>query len=456
MRSLRLPQGRASRGALAIMAGTASGQVLAVMCTPLLSRFYSPTDFGVFSVINALAMVLGTVLAGRYELAIPLPKSDEEARLVLVLGSLIIVVGAFSATIALWLLTPFITSTLAAPALGSWLIWVPLIAASLAGFRLLNQWALRQQRYAATARRNLISSVSTLVVQIAAGWRGAGAGGLVAGLGLGQGLGALSLVRRSGLRGRVRWSGLRRVGRRYARFPLILMPSGLLNASGAYLPLVLVAGLYGTTAAGWLGFTQRILAVPISLIGQAIAQVYLSELAVAQRTGSGRHQALFDLVTRRLLLLGGTLAVILMVLSPSVFPWVFGSEWATSGSMAQALAPALGIQLLASPLSQTLIVYERAVAQFAWDASRLLLVTAAVVVAAASDLSVVACTWAMSAALVVTYAASWELSRRTVKSPCANVTAVNGRHSREGDPRDCHSREGDPRDCHSREGDPRD
>ena len=62
--------------------------------------------------------------------------------------------------------------------------------------------------------------------------------------------------------------------RRYRRFPIFLTPAGLLNASGVYVPLLLVASFYGATAAGYLGFSQRILSLPVTLLGQSIAQVY--------------------------------------------------------------------------------------------------------------------------------------------------------------------------------------
>lgn len=414
-RRLLPARGRTTHGAITIMAGTAFGQLLAVAVSPLLSRLYSPADFGVFSVVNALAMVLGTVLAGCYELAIPLPDKDEDARALFVLGTVLTVMTTAVTTAVFILLTPLLIELLDEPGAVTWLGWVPLVAAALAFFRLLNQWALRQQRYGATARRNVISASSTVLIQLVSGWRAAGPGGLIVGLGLGQALGAASLMVGSRISLRTSRADLRRLARRYRRFPLLLAPSGLLNSAGLYLPVILIATLYGAEAAGWLGFTQRILALPVTLIGQAVAQVYLGELARAHRNRVDQQARLFHITSVRLALIGAGGALLLMVVARPLFPWVFGEPWQQSGAMAQALAISLGLQLVASPLSQTLVVYERTRLQLAWDIGRLTLVTGSIVVTAEAGGDVLACTWAFSTATAAAYLLSWWLSRNVVK-----------------------------------------
>ena len=58
-----------------------------------------------------------------------------------------------------------------------------------------------------------------------------------------------------------------------------MAPAGVLNVAGLYLPILLLAWLYGPVVAGYVGFTQRVLGLPMTLIGQSVAQVYLGELS---------------------------------------------------------------------------------------------------------------------------------------------------------------------------------
>jgi len=426
LRRLMPAKGRASRGAVAIMAGTAFGQLVAIAVSPLLSRLYSPADFGIFSVVNAFAMVLGTVAALRYEMAIPLPRADDDARAVLVVAAIVTLGTTLATTLALWVLGPVVADLLGTPRVEPWLVWVPLIAAAITVFQMLNQWALRHRRYAATARRNFVSALGTVAVQILLGLRLAGPGGLVAGLGVGQAAGAASLLAGSGLARPVAPARLRQVARRFRRFPAMLAPAGLLNAVGIYVPVLLLAALYGPQDAGWFGFTQRIVTVPVTLVGQAVAQVYLSELALSRRSGGGRQAALFRTASMRLGLLGIIGGLALLLFARPLFPFVFGSAWERSGAMAQALGVSTALQLAASPLSQTLIVYERTTWQLSWDVARLVLVAGAGAVASATGADALAAVWSISIASAACYAVSWALSRRTVLQATADQAAAPG------------------------------
>ena len=87
-----LPKNRFARSVSFLAGGTAAGQAITVLAAPLLTRLYSPEDFGLLAVYTSLLMTIGVIASLRYQLAIPLPKSDEEAAHVVVL-SLFIVLG---------------------------------------------------------------------------------------------------------------------------------------------------------------------------------------------------------------------------------------------------------------------------------------------------------------------------------------------------------------------------
>src|SRR5262245_8313247 len=79
----RFPSGSFGRSVSVLASGTAAGQALALLAAPLLTRLYSPADFGhlqLYVSIMTFAMLTST---WRYELAILLPKANEEAAEVL-------------------------------------------------------------------------------------------------------------------------------------------------------------------------------------------------------------------------------------------------------------------------------------------------------------------------------------------------------------------------------------
>ena len=71
------------------MTGTTLSQMIPIVISPILTRIYNPEDFGIYAIFLAIITILGSIISGRYELAIMLPKSDEDAINIFALGLII-------------------------------------------------------------------------------------------------------------------------------------------------------------------------------------------------------------------------------------------------------------------------------------------------------------------------------------------------------------------------------
>lgn len=410
----------AKRGLASIIGGTAGGQLIALACAPLISRLFPPEQYGPFAIVNAAVLPLATVAALRLDLAIPLPDDDDDALELAALALRVVAVVGTVLTAVAWWCRVWLVDLLQLEIDPTLLAWVPVVATLMGLFTVLNQVAIRWRMYGAIARRNVLQASVVSLAQVAMGALGWGAHGLALGLAVGQLAGVLSLT--SSVRRRVPRPAHTRppkyveILRRYKSFPLLMAPSGLVNALGLQAPLLVMAALYGTTVSGWLGMTQRILSLPIALVGVALSQVYLGEFGAAKRSGTVNLQRLFLKASTRLGAAGIGLALLLALLAPALFAWVLGEHWRTSGEYARALAVASALQLLASPLSQTLIVMGRLKTQVAWDCARLSLCVGAVALAYASGQSAGGAVAWLGAIMAISYAASWALSWRSLKS----------------------------------------
>jgi O-antigen/teichoic acid export membrane protein len=413
----RVLRSRAGQAVLVISGATVLAQVIAMAAVPILTRLYSPKEYGAFFIVNSLSLALAAGLAMRLELAIPLPLDDGDARNLVTLATAAIALMLLGVTTVSLIWRGVMASTLALPGSPWIILLVAPLAASFALFAVLNAVAVRERRFGAIARRQLVVAVLTVALQLVAGLVDGSVSGLAIATLVAQLMGVVSLYVGSPLMARrfaTTRAQLLRILRRYSNFPLLLAPAGWLNSLGSNAPLLVVGALYATNAAGWFGLTLRIVALPATLVGTAIAQVYLSELARRRREQAGTERALF-LKTSAILsvpavLFGGAL----LLVGPWAFDIAFGPEWAPAGDMARAYALAASAQILASPVSATLIVYERVVIQIVWDASRLLLTVGSLIVAWRLHASVVTAVWALSVATALCYAANWEVCRRTV------------------------------------------
>ncbi|MEA1954754.1 MAG: translocase, partial [Campylobacterota bacterium] len=71
------------------MTGTTIAQAIPIAISPILTRIYTPEDFGVFALFIAITAIFGGIANARYELAIMLPKKDEDAINIFALGFVI-------------------------------------------------------------------------------------------------------------------------------------------------------------------------------------------------------------------------------------------------------------------------------------------------------------------------------------------------------------------------------
>ena len=62
-----------------IVTGTAIAQIIAILATPIVTRFYGPEAFGLFALFSSVAGIFTIIACLRYEPAIMLPNSDEGA-----------------------------------------------------------------------------------------------------------------------------------------------------------------------------------------------------------------------------------------------------------------------------------------------------------------------------------------------------------------------------------------
>ena len=73
---------------LVVMTGSSIAQVISYLLSPVVSRLFSPTDFGLFGSFNAVYLVIGSLVTMDYSQAIMLPKEKRQAMNLFVLSCL--------------------------------------------------------------------------------------------------------------------------------------------------------------------------------------------------------------------------------------------------------------------------------------------------------------------------------------------------------------------------------
>ncbi|NER94659.1 MAG: oligosaccharide flippase family protein [Symploca sp. SIO1B1] len=358
---------------------TALAQALTILASPLLTRLYTPEDFGILAVYTSLLSLFVVVGSWRYQLAIPIASNDLAAANVLALSVIALVFMTLLSGFAMGILGSNIVTWTNAPELQPYLWLLPLGLFGAGMYQVLNYWAIRKKTFGYLAQTKLSQGVGQLITQLVLGLIHFRPLGLLLGDVVGRVAGSsriatLAWKQNHTVFREISVSQMRSVASRYWRFPVLSGSSALLNSAGLQLPALLIAAFYGTQVAGWFALGQRIIGIPMALIGISVSQVYFSEAARLLRDNPEELRQFFFKTTRRLLTIGILPIGILAMGGPWLFNLVFGKAWLEAGKYVQILALMFLCQFVVVPISQTLNVIERQDLQLAWDVSRLFLV----------------------------------------------------------------------------------
>ncbi|WP_187329335.1 lipopolysaccharide biosynthesis protein [Halomicronema hongdechloris] len=366
---------------LLMTAGTMLSQALVIAASPIITRIYTPAELGTFTVYASASAILAVIASLRYELAIPITKDDESAANLLFLSLLLLCLSCFSLGLAIWIFKEDLGRWLNDQDLGIsiWLLPLGVIVSGI--YNILTYWSVRQKKFSVIAKTKFVQSFGITAIQIGIGFLQIKSLGLIAGDILGRTLGNFHFYYlNSGLRkaifDAVSWVNVFEVANRYIRFPLISTGSALFNSAGLYLPSILLAAMYGPQIAGWFALGQRVVSLPISLLGKSVANVYFNEAASVYNQNPYALMPLLKKLMVRMLLVSVLPMTIFGLTAPWLFQVVFGSSWIEAGHYVRVLSITYLVQLVVVPFSQTLNIIERQDLQFFWDIGRLLLISA--------------------------------------------------------------------------------
>lgn len=355
-------EGRFIHGVTVLASGTTAAQAVVILASPILTRLYTPEQFGVLAVYAAALSIVIVIASLRYQLAIPLPRTDGSAANVLAVALACVAVVTLVSAVIVGLYKQDIAVLANASELAS-LLWLLPVGVLLGGvYEALSYWAVRKKSFGLIARTNLQQGFGMAATQVVLGVAQLGPIGLIIGqiVGTAAGLSSLAASALSQDRHVLKRIRLRRAmqqARRFRRFPQYLTWSGLANSAGAQLPMLLFAALFSPATAGLYFLADRVTRAPASLVGNAVSRVFLSDAAEARR--EGRLDRLALRVIRGLVRVSVGPFMLMAIVAPELFSVAFGPEWLESGHFVQWMTPMLIASFVVAPLTTLHVVLER-------------------------------------------------------------------------------------------------
>jgi O-antigen/teichoic acid export membrane protein len=349
------------RNALKLVSGTALAQGISLLIAPLITRLYSPADFGIFTFLISLAGAFGLIGTLRYEMAIILPKDEREAINVALL-SLRVAIGIsllLFASAIFFNITGFYFQSMESGILHG-LFLLPLLVLMIALTNILQNWYNRNNQYKTIALSRIFNSAGNNLMTLILGFIGFGMWGLLTGNFFGQ-LMMLALMvigLSTSFRGLIKHYNAdfqRDLARKYRDLPLANTPQVLIELVQVFGIVFLLKIFSDENTLGWYALSQRLLQAPLWLVGAALCQVFYKD-ASAKFAVDGDIKPVLSKTIRLAFFSALPVLIILLFFGPWLISTVFGTAWYESGVIARILAPWFFLDFIRYSISQTPLI----------------------------------------------------------------------------------------------------
>ena len=358
---------------MTLMLGTALSQGVAILFAPILTRLYDPAALGVLAVFAALSTCLGVAATWRYEMAIMLPEEDHQGALLFLLALII----AFGMGLLMFFFVVTyrheIARVFSMPKMVQWLYYLSPAVIMFCFFQSSNLWYTRYKNFKRISMANVAMAGAMVLYQVGFGYYHRGSeSGLIGGFLWGYLVGCVVFAwklpfPRASLKRKGLAQDLFNLAKRYKNFPLYTLWAALLNVISSKVPILLMAALFDSRAAGVCALALTVITALVSFISGSLTQVFFQRASEQIRL-KGEAGGLIKALVKRLFLLGLIPTAILAIFGPSFFAFFFGKPWLESGRFAQIMSPLCLAMFVVTPLYVTFSAMEKQRLALLWQA----------------------------------------------------------------------------------------
>ncbi|MCT1578434.1 oligosaccharide flippase family protein [Oceanobacillus kimchii] len=341
---LKMMQRSFYRSVLIMVSGTIASQLIKMMLSPIITRLYDPSAIGVMGTFMSIIQIMIPIAAFTYPMAIVLPKYDIQAKLLMKLSIYISLVTSIILAVILLIYNDWIINIFNIQELSKYLLLLPLVILFTTFMMIYEQWFIRKKQFKINASSMFYQALITEGGKVGIGFFAPTAQALVMMSTLTNGVRGLLLylfgrndLKRFKSEKTYSKQNLLEVAKKYRDFPLLRAPQMLIDATTQSLPILMLASFFNTASAGFFTICNTVLAIPSSLIGNAIGNVFYPRINEAALNKKNITKLLKKSIMA-LSAVGIFPFAIIIIFGPWLFELVFGSGWVVAGEYARWLA----------------------------------------------------------------------------------------------------------------------
>lgn len=325
---------------LILASGTLIAQLIQIISYPFLTRFFTPSDFGIKAFFTTVLVLTTSFATGKYEEAIPIPKSDQNAINVVSLSIILsifigIMIGGFFL---------FFGNTLFGEkegySFGVYVVGIPIGIIAISIINTLSQWAIRKKDFKIMSKVRIIQSSVKTFFELVGGWFGFSGIILIYGVLIGMSGGFMTYIyyfmnqtRKLELQLEKSFNRetLKDTAVRFFSFPKFSIISGLINRLNNHLPILFLTIISTMEVVGHYSIAVLLVSVPNVILLESILKIFHSEIATKIRDDATQAINLF--LKNVFLITGVSILLILgfFFLGKPFLLFAFGDQWNLAG-----------------------------------------------------------------------------------------------------------------------------
>ena len=351
------------KNVLVMIIGRVVAQAIPILLTPLLTRIYSPEDFGIFGVFAAIIAIVAMISNGRYCLSIILPKKDEKAMTLFSLSTILTILTTIVFTIVLVIWGKPFFVLLNTPTLGEY-IWIVILNMLFIGlYEDLYYYALRAKAFKILTTNIIIQSLVLIVSRLIFGYLGYTGYGLLLSYLLGYAVSYILMLIRlkipvSSIIKQFSWSEHKGLMKEYYKFPKYSLLADTLSMTSNMAPNILINKAFGSAVNGYYNMTDKILGSPIWLVTSSVGDVFRQEAAEQFRT-KGSCFDIFKKTLKAMFLIGIVPFLLLFIFSPYLITPLLGEGWSEVGEFIRIFTVMYFVRFVVRPIYSVLYIVRK-------------------------------------------------------------------------------------------------
>lgn len=357
--------------------GNAVAQLIGVLTIPILTRLFTPEQYGALNLFTNVVAFLSIIITFRFEYLILLDKYESVALNII---SLILRFGVIL-SVAFFFIILTNKSTLVSlfklEQVSSYLYFAPFSALLISISVSVQQFQQRKQKYFISGVSEVVNKLGVLFFTVIVFFVFRTTLALILSSSFGIALKIIYLSNKDELI-KNSWFSLRKKialisFKKYWKSSLSFSISNTLLFITGHLPVYFITKYYGMKVLGNWSLMIMALYLPTSVIGNAIGQVFYERAAKLNAEGYNFNK-LWVSTIKSLLLISIPSFLIIAFISPYIFSTFFGNNWQLAGEYASIFSIAACLSFICTPVDKACYIINRWQYPYIYNSLRLLFV----------------------------------------------------------------------------------